>query len=242
MNPRPTISPLLWATACRLLCLDRMVPFRADMGLELDDGPAFTAALREVAASARARHAADRPLVPDLWRAVFESPWATAHPTDARRLAEWANRTFQIAFSDQPHATGWDIALREMNRRVDARETEALRGIDVPALLRDHALAMDTTDLEDRIADAKNAPLSDADLETYTIHGYDDESDTDDPFEIVLATAECHRIRLLLGDLCLRLDDDARRRLTEVAAQKLVRLGVVMPEPLREPCQVGAPC
>ncbi len=227
------VEPATWATIYKLLSLDRVQPFLDDMGLFLEHASAFQSSLRQLTSEIREARVHDPDELPDLGAALLGSTRLHSHPYDARLVVRWAARTFATKHADQPHLSGWRIALRFLNQSAGA--CVLISHIDAKALAREVERADNTELIESRMDDARLKPLSYCDQDIYILHGWDDGAEQDDPLSMILFTITAYRTQRLLGWLADVLDPAHACELTVAAQAILDRFGVWTPEPLLEP-------
>ena len=198
----------------RLLSLDALLPFHADMGVPTTDGAALVARVR-AAATPEALLASD----PDL------GAWASAtlHPalTPTSRWRGWC-----IALSRLDHAAWADALPADTIVRID----DAVRWEERNAVLRQ------------RIARAARRLLSDDDARACDAADWSADDDANEPWTSVRAVAAVHRCRMAWMDhLATALSPEERRAVCAAATRVLSELGARGLEPLTDPVPGDVP-
>lgn len=217
-----------------LLSLDVVRPLWPEMGVDMLKPEEFQGPLRALIIENRKVYEEDPTVIPPLADNVFGAIERDAGSESAERFFLWATTVFYETHEDLPQWSAWDIIFRQW-----AYNSEYRQSLNIPETRRDEILdeylaRLDTRELKQTIEGLKARPLSDWDLEMFSIHQfvYDD---IGDPFVTVRQVAEMNRFQLYWEVMLGATASDDRARMWEQGRRILKSLHVWMPGELAPP-------
>jgi hypothetical protein len=218
-----------WGMIFTLLSMDVMTPFYEPMGLAMPDKQRFLKMLRRLILENRTIYQQNPEVIPPLADHVLEEMQSILGVDETEHFFKWATTVYTEVPADHPQWSAWQIIFfrAAYNDKIQER-------LGVPAGKRDNILAqyfevMDLTEVEQKIEKIKTQPLSDWDLEMYSIHQFSND-DLSDPFAIVLSTVEMNRFQLFWEQLLSQLSVDEKTHLWKQAQRILKETGIWLPE------------
>ncbi len=192
MKTTPTAEQERWGAAAGLLSLDVVVPFYAHMGLAIPDPKEFVQVLRKCILENRRTFEKNPNRIPDLKNTLLATLRHEFDPRTAEAFEEWIIHEFVFLPYDFAPLWHWDYVL--VLARWDSQWWDAL---GFPPDFSERARARLEADVIDhdglhKLADRiDQRPLSDWDLEMYSLHQFDD--DDNDPYNWILQTVRKRR-------------------------------------------------
>lgn len=211
----PTNNQERWGAAITLLSLDVVAPFYASLGLQVTDTKTWLKLLRDTILSNRRAFEVDQSRIPDLKGSLLSALKHRLGPEAASRLNHWIENVFVFSGEDFSRLSRWYMLLALS--RTNPQRWGALglpHGFSEEARTRLEEV-FDRTRLHALADQIDKRPLSDWDLEMFSIHRFDD--DDNDPYNWILETVKKRRFVSFLEWLVKSLSDEQLQRLADSA-------------------------
>lgn len=204
-----------WGAAVAILSLDVIVPFYAHLGLKIANPSLFLQLLRETILSNRRAFEANPSQIPNIQGTILQSLETSFGSEFSRMFEYWVQNVFVFTGQDFSPLSKWYILLALA--RTDRQRWISLglpQGISEESRSKLEDI-FDHNELHALADQIDKHPLSDWDIEMYSIHGFDD--DENEPYTWVLETVKKRRFSSYLDWLVASLNDDQRRQLVDNA-------------------------
>lgn len=223
------LTPNKWGMIFILLSLDIMYPLWEYMGLHLRDKENFKSLLRHLIIENRSIYEQNPNETPPLVDRVFEQVETKIGKNEAKSLYEWATNIYNEVHADSPQWSAWEIIFfRATNNALVLKEL-GIPEKKLEILLPKYKEYMDTSDVDKQIEKLKEEPLSDWDLEMYSIHQFCNNG-LSDPFELIYRSVRMYYFQLFWKDLLSELSVKDKATLLQNGKAIIKNMGVWMPE------------
>jgi hypothetical protein len=223
------LSPIQWGMIFILLSMDVITPFWEAMGLRLRDSKYFQNLLRSLIIENRKIYEQDPETIPPLAARVFEQLESLMGKSESESLYKWATNIYNEVHADQPQWSAWEIIFFRAAYNAQIKKQLGLPEEEIDSILSKYKKDLDTADVEQKIESLKTKPLSDWDLEMYSIHQFHND-DLNNPFDLVLRFIRMNRFQNFWEGLLQNLSEDEKVILHQNGQEIIKEMGVWLPE------------
>jgi hypothetical protein len=200
-----------------LLSLDVVLPFHALFGLRLPGPPAFLAEVRGVILSNREAFLRNPDTIPALRDTLLRTIAARFGDAASDHLRRWILTVFEVAPSDHPDWMAWQLTLMLVGGTASSWARLRLPADRESALYQTYVQARDRQKVETLCEELQGKPLSDWDLEMFSIHHWDMADEGTDPLVLVRSACANYRFQVFWAELLRGLDAGEQEHLWESA-------------------------
>jgi|ERR1044072_1138440 hypothetical protein len=218
-----------WGMIFTLLSMDAIATFYEPMGLTIPDKAHFTKMLRRLILENRTTYQQNPEVIPPLADRVLEEMQSSPGVAEAEQFFKWATTVYTEVPADQPQWSAWQIIFFRAAYNDEIRAGLGLAPDKRDSILEQYLKGMDVTEVEQKIENIKTEPLSDWDLEMYSIHQFSND-DLSDPFAVILSTVEMNRFQLFWEQLLLQINALEKQHLWDQAQRIFKETGIWLPE------------
>jgi hypothetical protein len=223
------LKPTQWGLIFALLSMEVIIPLYEDMGLELSDKKRFVDMLRRLILENRKVYEANPGVVPPLAAHVLEEMEKILGKDQTWFFYRWVTSVFIEIHSDLPQWSAWQILFDTCAYNDRMRDRLGLPPEKRDAILAQYRKALNVSDVEQKMAELKALPLSDWDLEMYSIHQFHND-ELSSPFDSVLRVVEMNRFQLFWEELLPQLSAGEKIRMQKESQRLLKEMEIWMPE------------
>ncbi|WP_218068197.1 hypothetical protein [Candidatus Thiosymbion oneisti] len=211
------------------------------MGLQITEKERFVAMLRRLIIENRRAYEANPSVIPPLAENVLKAVESSFGGAQTRHFFLWSTTVFTDVPADNPQWDHWEIVFSYMMRDADMWEKLKLEEGKKKRIANVYwnTRKPERDLLEEKITTLKGRLLSDWDLEMYSIHRFNNDDESFDPFNTVLQTAEINHFQLFWESLLPLLSAAEKSELRAYAKEFLSEL--LAPDPLTESGLEGYP-